>query len=363
MSNARHVKEMLEIIHDEDHASTLRNKSTAVSALTGKNLLNTLATKITNYPAKDLRLERQYLDSHTVKSTDSEFMVDVAQGMAIKVASKDYQNNMLTINLDFHSNMGEFERYNLVVEQHNDKWIAAGRRKDTFDPIHGDITPVRETLVDQARVQNALDKIPVSRKKGPLASAKPNTKRSTVVTVQYLIKHNLSEFTLGYVARDSNNKVLYYNTLRSPDLTYLVRRSVQELWGNPDVYGDTGPFLEGIAMLINGKKIGICKRDNQKPAFLSGKLKTSNPELVIVKVEQTGLSTLGVVFGNIIPTCCVIGIFVSTILCIAKWGLTGEGGQFIWYMIGFPVCIVISNIIAARINRENSALKMQEKFI
>jgi len=363
MRNARYLKEMSDIINDEDHASDLRHELSTVKTLKGKNLLNTLAKKVTSYPAKDIRLERRYQEDHIVRSTDSEFMTDVAHGMAIKTAAKDYENNILTINIDFHSNMGEFERYNLAVEQHNDEWIANGYRHDTFDPIHGDITPIRETLVDQVKVENPLDREPESRKKGPLASARPKTKRSTVVTIQYQIKQDKHVFVLGYVARDSNNRVLYYNSFRSFDLSYLVRRSVQELWGNPEVYGDTGPFLEGITMLIQGKKLDICKRDNLKPLILSGKLKTSNPNLTISKFERTMLSTFGVLFGKIIPVACVGGLIIGTILCIAQWGLTGEGGHFMWIAIGCPVTLVISNMIAARVNRENAALKMKETFI
>ena len=305
-------------------ASDKRNEVVTVSGLGDRHPVQVLSEMVLSWPPQDLRMDSDYSMSHEVKDTSCRFLLDVAKGMEIEVSRKDLSKNILHLDVDFHCNMSEFERYNLVVEDHNDEWEGLGEPKDIFDPVHGAILPVLDQWVAPAEPTSRYAK-PIGTAfedtHGPLSKARPKEKRSIYATLKYKVVVNESQFTLEYVAYDRDGLVLYYNKTTGKDLSKLVRQSVQELWGNPSIYGNTGPLLEGIPMLLQGKKVSICQTGNKRPSiFGSASCKTVNVRLVASKIDVASRKTVVAFLGKIVPSIIGFVAFSWCLWCLACVG-------------------------------------------
>jgi hypothetical protein len=380
MSDARLIYELEELLAQNAEESATRHAPLLAKDVKDKNLVQLLADKVMAWPTTDLRLEHKYLIDNNVQGTDSAFMKDVAAGMALRLRSKDMKQGMITVDVLFQNNMAEFERYNLAVQQHNDAWAEAGAMTEVFDPKTGDILPVADNYVAPVYPQENLPQtFTEDTSSGKLASARPTIKRAVGITLQYKVSLRGDTFKLEYVAKDTKGRVLYFAVGESSDLTTLVRRSVQGLWGNHTVYGDEGNLLDGIAQLYQGRKAKSC---TLKPSFLESdyRLKNVSLEVAASKVTQGTINGVGIpLLGYVIPLMLAwlaLGGFVNVIAAVEY------SNRWVWYPI-FPVPInaeskfmsfvvaetiilslmYISTRISAYLARKAAALEMREKFI
>jgi hypothetical protein len=174
-------------------------------------------------------------------------------------------------------------------------------------------------------------------------------------------------YTLGYVAYDSANRVIYYNEVTHRDLAYLVRRSVQELWGNPLERGKRGAFLEGIPLLIQGRKLAICKKDNTKPSILdnSATIKDSNPELLVATVQEKGFKVADILTRHWVPVGLICLMIWWNLRCITvAYGEHRECvGEYLIGMILIMTGLVVTRHLAQKAQRKASELDAAKRFM
>jgi len=258
--------EILNIFSEKEEIMKLLNQSITIDMCQDTNVLTLLGDRLLLWPTYDIRYQGF--------SSDGKLLTDIAQGMETNVVRKDLATGTITLAVDVQTNLNEFEKYNLLVEQHNDQWERNGRPTQVIDPVHGDIFEVKDQYLDPAFISSRCCPAPDCKvndyeQSGKLANMKPTIQRQTYVTVTYQVSLSNSEFQLGYAAYDKNQKVLYYNEQYHNDLAILIRKSIQEIWGNPYLSRPSGPLLKGISLLMQGKKLSICERENKVPNFLS----------------------------------------------------------------------------------------------
>ncbi len=322
------------------------------------NLLNVLTNMILSWPLRDLRLNPDLRG----QSTDSKYMQDVARGLKLKVAKKSLEGNHVTFRALALSNMDEYERHNLATQAHNERYEAEGEPDVMFDPVTG-ATKAAAGYMAPAIIENEHDRIPGTSPDAPKA------RRATVITLKYQVYLKGTTFTLGYTAEDRRGKLVYYNFISGDDLAALVRRSVQGLWGNPEVFGLEGPFLEGIAMLIQGKKTALCTQNNTKPLWALGQVKTANVDLLAAEATQHGLGFVGAMTGYVMPVVFAIWMLVVVYKALAgldpvteEWE-SGTQSGFIWGMGIVLVAIWVSFKVTAKVNEKAATTNMRKKFL
>jgi hypothetical protein len=76
-------------------------------------------------------------------------------------------------------------------------------------------------------------------------------------------------------------------------------------------------------MLIQGKKLPICTRDNKRPAWLlaDAQIKAANPELMLETAKQCGYQTLSMICGYVVPLTLIIALLALLKAC--EWQLSG----------------------------------------
>ena len=328
----------------------------------GKNILNVLTDLVKSWPLQDLRLNPDINGT----ATDPTYIRDMARGLKLKVAHKELETNTVEFKVMTLTNLDEYERYNLAVETHNDQYEAAGEPSIAFDPIHGTTKRVIDKHMSRISVPNEHDQIPDDDL--PTTHPKPQPRRATILTLKYhIVQMGTIKFKLGYAAEDRAGRTIYYNEIEGTDLAALVRQSIQELWGNPSVYGMHGNLLEGIPLLIQGKKLNLCQ-NNTKPLWVKGAHKTINTDLFIADIAQTGLGFIGIVTGYIIPT-----LLALTMVLIALKGLTGldpvteewaegTGYTFLWGMGLILVGLWVTFKVTAYLNEKAATINMKKKF-
>jgi hypothetical protein len=302
----RYKRDLYEMYGELVESHSERDKPCTVSSVIGRRRqpLNVLQGLLKLWPPHDLRYENEDMDD--CYSTDSDLMKDLVRGMEMKIVSKDLSTNTLEVTVELQNNLAEFERFNLVVEEHNEAWEREGRPEKIFDPVHGEEHRVKDQHVDEAVIQSSYYPQPksvYSDATGPLSKARPDLKRVSYIRVQYHLTHTEDAWTLGYVTYDPKGRVIYYNEVSNRNLTYLVRRSVQEIWGNPKEKDKSGAFLEGIPMLIQGKKLDICNKDNSRPSILpeTAEIKYTNAELAAAERKYAWYRSLNTFFRYILP--------------------------------------------------------------
>ena len=317
----RYIRDLIDLEEEQTVSRKRRDKSCLVSSLGRQQPLQVLESLISLWPLHDLRYGNS--DMPDYDSTDDELMVDLVKGMESRVLRRDFNTGTLEYSIEYQSNLSEYDRYNLVVEKHNEQWARQGCPPSIFDPIHGEVHAVKNQYVDPVVISSSnypQPKSVYSNSTGPLSRARPSMKRTGYLRVVYQLTVGKGTYKLGYVAYDSIDRVLYYNELTHRDLAYLVRRSIQELWGNPLERGKEGCYLEGIPLLIQGKKIKICKKDNTRPGILAGDavLKEYNPELIVAEVQQKGLGIAESLLRYWIPLSLLTGIFWWSFNCMSR---------------------------------------------
>jgi hypothetical protein len=174
---------------------------------------------------------------------------------------------------------------------------------------------------------------------------------------------------MGFVARDANDRVIFYDTLKHEDIAYLSRRAIQELFGNPFVYGTSGALLDGIAYLIQGKKLPLCHKKNEIPDWpemQEAVCKDSNPALILSRVNQIFYRMGGIAFGYIIPIYILWSwIIVKTYRALLATNTRGSHDADNWMIIVILSCvsIVISFLIAKYCYRKTNVEKLTSKLL
>ena len=356
------LKKQLSLIEEKQAQQTERMAPYTVSHINLSNPLNTLAERLLMWEPRDLRYKE-------ATNVEPNLLKDIAAGMETHISRKDPATGFVELTVEFQDNIHEYERYNIVANEHNSQWLLNGAKTQAFNPITGDISKIHDARLDPAvptSSHNPLaDELFDSSSDGPIAQARPSMSRKTYVTVKYHLRHDNRCFTLGYAAYDKNQKVLYYNEVTYDDLAYLIRRSIQEIWGNPI---ENGRHLQGIPFLINGKKLDQCKANNHRPIFLdhNAQLKDSNPELLTAEITQTGYSIADNLTGYIIPAILIFIMIVhsaQTLIRAFTYGQEGTAGPWLLGMMilmgGLALCRKLSQEAA----RKASAIDAEKKFI
>ncbi len=335
-----------------------------------KQPLTLLASRILAWPTHDLRadlyVKNKEPDISLFKVTDTDLMIDVVEGIELKVIRKDLSLNIIEVEAYFQTNLDEFERYNLTVEHHNHEWEINGSKNNVFHPITGEMIEILDSYVDPARITSTRYPVPEhvdeNMSKGPLAKARPDLNRKPVLLIKYQLKTEGEDFSLDYVAYDKNNKVVYYNSISGKDLSILVRRSVQEIWGNPFIFGDSGSVLEGISVLIQGKKIPLCKEMNTRPQLLgtNDDIKEVNKQLQNKEMEQASLKF----FERLLRIWVPIGTFIYFVWTSLSCLVRGNSSvSFIMCIITCAMILFISFKLSYYMDRRISQLDAEKKFI
>lgn len=350
MPAKRYARELLTKIINDREESARRWTPLKAQDLDGEPLVHVLSDLVTSWPPRDIRLDPVYKVSHPVESIDSEHMEMIARGMEVRVTRKNLQTNTLSLAVDFQSNLDEYEAYNEKVRTHNERWENQGRPEDVFNPVTGDLLPLKDTYVDPAIPTSKHDPIPQSffenKSSGTIANNKPTPKRNTYVKLTYKISLNDDTFTLEYAAKNTKNHILLHNTITGNDLNALVRSSIQQLWGNTEFYGNKGPLLNGISMLLKGKKKHL--NNTPRPEWLKGHTKPAvTLDEVTVSINKTGSNIGHVIFGYIIPI--IAGISIISIIINTLIGAYLDGKSMSGYFFGGLLIISIIAYVSLKI--------------
>lgn len=345
----------------DQQKSIERNKPVLLSKTRFESPMTALEEHIIKWAPRDVRLDEQYLNNHTFHMTAEEEMTNIYLGMILKVERKDPINNGITIGVYAQSNLAEFERYNEEVKAHNEEWKNNGSPTDVFDPITGDIHEIQDTYVNQAIPESPYRADPgiPARSHGTLAKRAPEIKRAKIIEVEYRLETIAGGFQLSYVAKDRKKQVVYYNVVEHKDLAYLSRRATQEIYGNHLVTGTSGPLLDGISYLIQGKKLSICNERNIKPEWMEGKTKSFNAELEASQTAVFFIRVATAVLAYAIP----IYIFVMWVLVhtwVAMENQNGEGFEV--KILGALLVISTSLFIANKLRALDVTLSAKNKF-
>lgn len=370
--NRRRLKAEIEEGFELDFEDSFeRTLSVSVKDVRRSNPVSIMEKYLLNWPPRDVRFEDTYLDEHEFEFTDSVYMVDLADGMTLKVIERLPKENSITIGVYLQSNLAEFERYNAVVEEHNEAWVEQGSPEELFDPRTGDIIPIRDTLVKEAVADSPYRRTSeYEPSDGPLTKARPKTKRDLYAKIKVRLDIEDDMFIIGFVAWDSKDLIIYYNVLENENLSYLTRRVIHELFGNPFVYGNSGALLDGIAHLIQGKKLKLCGEHNtipDWPGLDEYSVKDSNPEVASNKVTEVLFRIAAVFFGYLAPVYIfwtyVIAKSWHSLKTATKDGLIQGDPDWLITVIGACVALMVSFLLAKYCNRQANVLALTSKII
>lgn len=365
MSEVKYIRDMYSRIGAELDRSKERSRPVMPSDY--RDPVNSLAKLVFSYEPRDLRLGYDYMASHTVLDTSSEWAKDVAEGARLREISRTPGEGRLLVAVDAHSNMAEFERYNSVVRDHNERWEAEGCPEDAFDPWNGDVLPV-EGYVDKAMADEDMPRI--GEGGGRLDRARPSTRRSHLLTVEYRVIARGGKWTLGFVAEDAKGREVCWGEFSGTDLSALVRRSSQMLFGNHEVRGNEGPLSEGLALLVQGRKVAVCRNISRHPTWSTGRAKNINPELLAAKVEEGTLYTAHGTLGYILPIVCLVAMVIWPLIYIGqhpKFSGNPDGLSGFWAFAIPEIFLVgvswVSNAVATAAKRRAEASRMRQSFL
>lgn len=331
-------------------------------------LAHILSDLVVSWPPRDLRFDTAYSVSHEITSVDSEYMELLARGMEVRVTKKDLATNTVEFAVDFQSNLDEYEQYNEVAKTHNKRWSDVGCPKDAFDPVKGTVKTIQDTYVDPVIPDSKHQPIPKSLyegvSNGKLSKARPGMQRKTYVRLTYHVEvkrqEPISTYTLTVTARNNKSQVLLHYSDFSADLAALVRGSVQRLWGNTSLYGNKGPLLDGISMLLQGKKIHLS---NGK---LPGPVKsTVEPQKVALVAEKAGTGVGFAVFGYIIPGLSFVSLIILVVYCLIEAYLEGKtmSGTFFGGLVVSLLVVFVSLKIGGHLQAHAASLDQTERII
>lgn len=357
------LDDIAEMERIDDECKHIRMNQYMAHKLKGKQPLNVFSDKLLMWPTHDLRFKR-FLE------TDMELLRDMVASMRQKIVRKDLERGIVETVVELTSNLDEIERYNAVAADHNRNWEKAGSPRDVFDPITGDKHRIRDTYLDPVYLDSKLpESVKQDMSDGPLAMARPKIKREPVVKITYHLIVQSKQFVLEWIAYDMQNKVIHYDRISHANLSYLVRRSVQEIWGNPEETREFGKLLEGIPMLLRGEKLPLCKKHSRKPSIMdkSDKEKRIEPELMETELKQHSSNGAFVLFGYMVPVALLFSMLVLTLSCLLRGFEDGNTDPVRWqFSVG--MCFIIGGLFASRwlagkADREFSAVNAEKKFM
>jgi hypothetical protein len=364
---------------DKDELQRLRRTPITAKKVAGKNLVNECADRLLMYPPRDLRLEEQ-----EVEPIDIDYMVDMVENMRAAITSKQFDKGTFTVAYKLVTNLEDIKVYNEVVNEFNEEMFPDKDEEQAFiddnmgydegyDYANGEEKALKDK-VSPIRIEKQFDynfDDPINAP-GDFGKNRPAARYATRLTVQYQISLTGEDFTLGYVARDMKGRVLYYDEATGTNLTDLIRRSVQRLWGNP-VIGSSilmGSFYEGVAMLVQGRKTRYCK-NNIKPSIMGPDehLHTFDVSRPIAGAAEK--TTLGIarLMAFLVPVTGVIAVIAFIIWGINQYDLdTGvfPEGTLTTFLVGLAILIIIYvglSKLPKHIYRSAEEQHMRRKFL
>lgn len=352
------------LLRNDDKAKEFRSTPLTAYDLDDQNPLDHLGGLLMLWPPGDIRFQIGNLGK------EKYLMYKMFEGVETSLGARQYDRGVLDYKVLFQSNLDEFERFNQAAARHNREWYENGCPSEYVDPVTGDSTRV-SGYVDSIRPGSKYsgEQLVNPNTGGELAGMRPEMKRKSYVLVRYQLRLYGTSFRLGYAAYDPKGRVVYYNQLVHEDLAYLVRRSVQELWGNPKVTDIMdGNLLDGISMLIQGKKIPYCRNNNTVPEFMGTepvKIKTENTELKYAEFEQGSATFLEKATAGFIPVLIFIAMIMFTFFCIGQSVMKDRpvGVLFILgtaFFIGLLIgCRKLSQILS----RKASEIDAEKRFM
>ena len=296
--------------------------------------------------------------------------------METQLGEKFYEDGIFEYFVETQSNVDEFERFNAFIKKHNEKALNnRGMTGTTIHPITGEKIQGMEGYVNvcmdfeskyyYGEIQEPGD--------GPISSKRPVAKLKPIVKVTYQVKIIGDKFRLGYVAEDLKGLITYYNQIEGENLAQLIRRSVQEIWGNPNaIQGNRVDKAQGVPMLIHGHKIAQCQRDNTKPEFmdelvekLKTQIKTSNPELERKELDEVASEFVEASTGYFLPVILLIIFLVGSFWSWIHWGNDGEGAgaRFVATMVALIVVSLIGRKTSQLAARRASVIRHEKPLI
>lgn len=359
-------------LDDLEKEAIEREKPVYVRDIAGKQILTVLERLVGMWSCHDVRYDGM--------SSDDDLLTDMIKGMERRVSRRVLSEGVLEYVVEFIKNMDQIERYNAVVRAHNKKWVDSGKPTKIFDPLSGDVSVNRDGYVDPVYTEGGKYKLPdsvyESQASNRLTEARPEVDRKSHIRVKYQISVRADMFVLGFAAYDYSDSVVYYNSLEHKDLAYLVRRSVQEIWGNPKATKHFDPLLVGIPMLIHGDKLALCKMHSAFPMFMATdeavefKSTKGIRSMEDAEVMQTHLSNLT---GFYLPIVTILGFifcFFWTVVQVnhAPEILSDEGSGFFGLFLPVMVCILllisiyVMRFISQRCDRKASEISARRSF-
>lgn len=361
----KYVKEYSDMYDEQQRIAVDREKPVTVESISSKQPLNVLQNLIEMWPCTDVRYEGH--------SSDDDLLVDMVQSMQQRFTRKSIQEGIIEYTVEMLRNLDEIERYNAAVQQHNEKWVAEGKPTEIFDAFSGDVSKNRDGYVDPVLMSSKHFPIPDSAysntARNKLSKARPDMRRKSHIRVKYQMSINIdNQFVLGYAAYDHADRVIFFNETIHKDLAYLVRRSVQEIWGNPKASKIFDPLLVGIQMLINGDKLELCKKRCKFPEFMAKEQTTLKSTKEIRNLENNELSLIKKAnfFGFYLPI-----FYIICFVVLALWsflGMAGErfGADNIIPVVGCTFLLILTLIsrgFSQTFDRMASETKARRQFI
>ena len=370
------IDDMMDILHKQDDIRDERIKPVTPKTIKHRNPLNTLAKLVLMWPPKDLRLDEDYALGYDIKSYDDDIMIDLADGMHLEIKSKSIKNQTVTFNLMLPSNLDVFERFNLTVQHHNEKWREMGSPEKVFDPRHGTVSNIKDTNVDAAHISSRHNKIPDSinddKSYGSLTKAKPDLKRVPILEIIYHLTILKNEYEIGYVVKNMKKEILYNNHHSHEDMAFIIRQSIQEIWGNPEIYGTSGSFLDGLSMLFQGKKTKICKEENDVPPHMKTTDVIKNPnsiERITTEISEKALRSSSTLMRYLTPLILGVLLLIHSGRCLMisfnPYGNKYDRDTSLEFVSGLVILGVISiviQIISRKMHRKSSELNIKKRF-
>ena len=365
----RFVRDYLKILENQNKIKEQREKPVFMHSILDNQPLTVLEGLIKMWPTHDIRYKGY-------GTCDDDIIVDMIKGTEVRTTRKDITKGILELTVEMVKNLDEIERYNAAVGKHNREWIKRGSPEKVFDPVHGDYFEVRDKYVDPVMMKSKHYDLPDSAysgiSTGRFAKARPDISRKSHIKVRYQMSITEgNKFVLGYAAYDYEDRIIYYNQVIHKDLSYLVRRSVQEIWGNPTAHWEFDRLLDGITMLLNGKKIEICKRDNRLPEFLAyedTKIK-STKMIRSLEIEEKKHMFTANVSGFYVPILFIIGFVVCALWSFINMGIEFDSDKTYLIYVPLLLCIlflvgtILCRVITQNSDRDVSELEARKKFL
>lgn len=321
MPRKRYARDMLSQVLQKRAESKRRWQPLTAEDLKDEHPLHALTDLVTSWAPRDIRLDSLYQQSHNVDATDDEHMTLMSESMEVRVHHKDLTDNILVCAVEIQSNKDMYDRYNEAVEAHNQKWMDAGCPTTVVNPATGEISEIEDTYVDPVLPSSKHNQVPESlyesASHGKLAKARPTMKRKVLVYLHYkLIIIEDEVYVVEYAVKTPQDKILLWGVERGLDLADIIRRTVQQIWGHTSLHGDRGPFLDGITMLMQGKKLALCK-GYRHLSWVHGTVAPQVDSERVGSAAEKHLAKVGhIVLGYLIPMGSFLGIIWLLLHCL-----------------------------------------------